>query len=361
MGWLTKFRDECLKVPGQHIDVTATTGMGKTNVLTFVLDGLIRYGGGRNTIVWFDLGKSSEILTISKFKPLHLIIPKTMDVQINLWDEKDTLDVKKTYYDRPEQVWDKLIKSRINVICLQPFVRNPDQFTPPITAMFSTLIDRAHNYDVPIPMDIFFDEFNILAPGKGHAYSPEHAKFGAVMQYNIERLRSLKIRFIASAQGWTHVRKGCRVHFHWIVAKNGCRFNEGRLSKYNAIFDKLKCDQGIICYPENYFSDVVNFKYYGNPEDIGQVRYIGSIRSRDDPRYDPDYLSLEELMGIPAQEPQGDDIDINGSELLALLDEPTREAYYAEAIKTGQYEKTTQKDEVIISYLKSLSGSEAHS
>lgn len=327
-SWQKKFKHECLKRPGQHIMVVATTGFGKTNVLQFVTEGLAETARGE-TIVFFDSGKSSEFLVLGQFAPLNVIVPKSMSIDIIA----EGMDIRIRYMDKATDVWDLLVKSRINIVCIEPYTDDPEAFVPIVIKMFRTLIRKAKAYELPVPLSIIYDEFNNLAPGKNNAHSPEHNRLGAVMQFNVEKLRSFGIRFVGSTQGWTDVRKGMRKHFHWTFAKNGAQFTEGRMARYNTIFESLAENEGILVYPDQKFSDVIHFPYYGEGEDYGTVRYAGELKPRSDPDRDPDRISLEDFLGIIEAEPTEDDetsADIAAPELsipavLELLDDATRE------------------------------------
>lgn len=332
MGWLSKFRNECLQVPGQHILATGTTGTGKTQALYWVVEGLT-VEAPKETIVYFDSGKSSEIAVLSQFKPLNIIIPESMDVEI----EGENIDYRITEISEPADAWTHLYRNRINVVCVEPYIRDPEKFTPVVSQMFTELINLAHEYRIKTPMTVAYDEMNIIAPGKGYAFSPEHAKFGATIQWNIERLRSLGIRFLGSSQGFTQLRLGVRKHFHWHIAKNGTIFKEGRLMRYNQLFEGLRRDQAILIYPENYFSDVLTMPYYGEGEALGRVRYVGSLTEPNDKRYDPDRITLHKFLGKPDPEEAAETPAPDLSEVLNLLDDDTKQAILSALDKGSEH------------------------
>ncbi|MDX9762856.1 MAG: hypothetical protein RBT82_12445 [Desulfomonilia bacterium] len=323
--WQHKFKHECLKRPGQHIMIVATTGFGKTNVLQFITEGLVETAKNE-TIVYFDSGKSSEFLVLGQFAPLNVIVPRTMDIDI----DAPGMDIRVRHMDQATEVWDLLVKSRINVVVIEPYADDPGIFVPIIIKMFRTLIKKARAYELPVPLTVEYDEINNIAPGKNNAHGPDHNRLGAVVQYNVEKLRSLKVRIVGSSQGWTSVRKGLRGHFHWTFAKNGAQFTEGRMARYNAIFESLKEDEGILVYPDQKYSDVIRFPYYGEGDDFGTVRYAGELKPRGDPERDEDRISLDDFLGInddetTATEPAGEGApEISIPAVLELLDDATR-------------------------------------
>lgn len=328
-GWLDKLLDDFIKGKTQHLMNQGVTGSGKTTVLRFILDGFLEYRHYTN--VWFDLGKSSEILVLavglSQGHPLNIILPRTMDIEIEA--PGHDLDIKKSFIDHPEDCWKKIQKGRLNIICIEPFIRDPKIYTPVIARVFDELIELAHDYEIPIPLNVYVDEFNLICPAKGKALSKAHAEAGRKVKYNIERVRSLGIRFIASCQGWTEVMKGCREHFIWQIGLMGTVIPTGRVSRYQSIFDKLTPGRGIILYPDNSFSDVITFPFYGDGEDFGTVRYIGKLTTPDDRRYQEGWITISEFLHIekrelPEEKPEPEETDID---LTELLDEAGEEFY----------------------------------
>lgn len=358
-NWKKIFKTGCIKRPGQHISIPGTTGMGKSNALQFCIDGIARFS--KDTIVIFDSGKSSELLIFSKFKPLHLIIPAGLDVRIAL-NEGVNLDIKKSYFKKPEEIWDLLIQSRINIVCLEAFVLEPEAFTQIIINIFKNLIKRAVRQNIMTPLTVAIEEINRIAPGKGYAHSIEHNRLGAVFEHNIEYIRSMGIRMIGTHQGFKSVRLGVRQHFHWIIAKNGCRFSEGRLARYNFIFEGLAESQGIIIYPDSKYSDVINFDYYGEGRDIGNVTYIGEIVITLPNDYDSDaadaepLILLDDLLGIKKPSDAADvipEISPKVSDAFNLLNDNTKRLIYDEACAAGFGDcEGLDMDLVILKYIQ---------
>jgi len=330
--WVRRLRTGFLQAKIQHCMVVGTTGSGKTTALRYLADGFLECAK-RNTIAWFDPGKSHEVLVLaaglSSPHPLNLIIPRTMDVEIEPADGYE-FDIRKSWVSEPGDVWQKLIRSRVNVIMIEPFNRRADKFAPIIRQIFSELIENAFEYRLPTPLRVFYDEFNKVVPGKGHALSPEHARTGADVEYSIESIRSLGVGMIGSTQGWTDCRKGVREHFTWQVVKRGSEFARGRLSRFNSLFEKLSEEYAYIVYPNRIFSDPIRIPFYGDGEEFGSVRYIGKLTTRDDRRYEDDWMTINEFLGLPDDPDLDDAGDEDGQgpgplspELLTLLDPAT--------------------------------------
>jgi hypothetical protein len=271
-GWIGRFTKEFLKRSGEHLIEVGITGSGKTQGLYWILEGLIHHS--KDTIVWFDSGKSSEILTLSTMKELNLLIPEGLDVEI---ESEREIDVSKTYIGDLNEIWMRLDENRINVITIWSFILDPVIFTEVVAKIFTSLIRYAHEYRIKTPLTIFYDEFHTVAPARGHGLSEKHYRYGSVVQLNIERLRSLKIRFVATTQGWTKIKKGVRDCFNWIICRRGASFSsdQPKLQRFNPLFEKLKTDECIIVYPTKLFSDIIKLPRYDDGESLGRVRYKG--------------------------------------------------------------------------------------
>lgn len=281
MYWQDRFKAEFIQRPGEHLLNLGITGSGKTQDLIWLLDAIIS-GAPNETILWNDAGKSGELLLVGQFGPLHIILPEGMDIDITA----DSVEYTKTWFTDPADVWRSLHKGKINVLCVEPFIRKPQYFTPVITSVFSRLVDMAHDYQLPVPLSIFYDEFHRVAPGKGQAYDSRHAAFGAEIQYNIETLRSLQVRFVASTHGWTKMRKGVRSSFNWFMINRGGSFTSSeqpRLSRFNKRFEKLETHEAILAFPNKVFSDILEIPYYGEGWQYGQIHYNGKITPGNSP------------------------------------------------------------------------------
>lgn len=71
---------------------------------------------------------------------------------------------------------------------------------------------------------------------------------------NIERLRSLGIRFVASTHGITKMGAAVRSSFQWRLYKRyiGGLSDEDQLNEYKGLLKRLKEDEVIISYPNVY-------------------------------------------------------------------------------------------------------------
>ena len=284
-NWLNMFRRGFVERFGQHMLICGITGSGKTQAMFWVLHELKaaeENGKRKEAVVWFDTGKSdimhgsTEFLTLLAFEDLNVLVPKGCDLHVK---NEEIADMLKVQHFTLNNFWDKIERRRINVACIEPFLRTDTVLYGKVFVdLFTQLIDKAHNMQIKMPMAIFFDEFHRLCPARiQDAVSGEHYKLGGIIQMNIERLRSLGIRFVASTHGITKMKAAVRSSFQWRLYKRyiGGLTDEDRLKDYKYLIMKLKEDEAIISYPNGTFSDILSLPYYGYFG--GLVKYEGEI------------------------------------------------------------------------------------
>lgn len=289
-----------LDSPGSHADVVGRTGSGKTNTLFWIVDGLISYN---ENILWIDTGKPAEILPLAFFKPLNVLIPKECKMLIsepspdfiNSLQYSDPAAYEKALTYTPEirekmrkrimirnfnsisDIWDMLEPGKINVVSYQRFIIEPSLFTRVVARLFKDLISRAYNYLLPVPFAVVHDEFQQVAPSTGNELTQYHYKAGAIVQYNIELLRSLRVRFVAGQQNWLKVRPGVRDEFNWYIAKGGADFDYSQqiMRQYNLAHSRLAKNEAIIWKPDKTYNGKTIIPWYADGRWLGEVRYTG--------------------------------------------------------------------------------------
>lgn len=294
--WELKFFREYLSLPGQHSITVGPTGVGKSNLMLWILKAQLEYRrrvpmSQWETIVWFDIGKSSEILNIccGLKVPCQLIMPEMMDVHIELFDPDNTYcDIERVWVANEAQIWQNLSRDRVNIICFEGFIREVDRMVPFIKRTFSSLIDQALDYKLLhiTPMSIYYDEFHNVCPSKGNAASPDIFKHGGDIQLNIEKLRSQGIRFNASCHKWTELRPGVRNAFMFILAMRGANFpgqEQPRLYRYNRKLEQLNTGEVMIAYPGKVLSPPIELPFYSKGHDFGYVYYQGRLAAPEKP------------------------------------------------------------------------------
>jgi hypothetical protein len=283
-NWLEKIADLYFKKPGQHSIIGGPTGTGKTQTIYFNLDGIIHHSP-RETISYFDVAKSGEILRLADLRPLKIFIPagRSLDLKFKKGKEdyasRITFEYFKTDTDNPyEFVFENMEREKINVVCLKPFLREADKYATEISKYSETLMNMAIDLRLNHikPSTHTFDEFHWVAPGQGHALNEEHNKAGVTMQMNIDTLRSMKHRILAATQSWTKIRRGVRTSFMFIWIKRGLMFtktDEPRLARYNEKWESLGPNQTVVVFPRRNFSDYISLPFYGDGDDIGEIYY----------------------------------------------------------------------------------------
>lgn len=282
-----RFVNGFLKVPGQHLLEIGQTGTGKTNGLYYVVDGLVNYAP-QSTIVWIDTGKTSEFLTLAKFRPLHLLIPAGCDIDIVPAEDSPNLDITKSYLVNYEDVWQSLDPNRINIVSFSRFVRDHISHARIISKIFEKLINAAYEYQVPVPMEIFCDEAQFLIPAKHVAMTPQHYKSGLNIVFSLFTLRSLKIRINAAAQSWGTITPAARESFPWLMIRRGAFFFDGKLRRFNELWEKVPKGYCWLVFPTRDFSDaIISLPFYGDGETMGRIYYRGQLSiNRDEEKKD---------------------------------------------------------------------------
>jgi len=290
--------EDIILKPGKHVLAQGYTGGGKTNLLNWLVQGFFSSrslvpSSEWETIVWFDRGKSSEIMQLCKIAPVRLLVPEGCSIELNFFDENEQLyDIEQVHFSNPEQIWRNLDRDRINIVCIQRFLLDPSKFAPVIGRIFKTLIVDSFNYQIhPYNSDkslmlpritLFIDEINNLAPSKGQGSgSRDEAAAGGWIQQNIEQLRSQNIRLIGSVHGWRKVRPGVRSSFPAHVALPGAYYpssEKPKLARFNPLFEKLETGQACFVFEKDIFSDPINLPWLGEGKDLGYILYHGQMK-----------------------------------------------------------------------------------
>jgi hypothetical protein len=280
------------------------TGTGKTQGLYYILEGLIK-NSPESTIVWIDTAKTSEILRLATFRPLNLLIPEGCEIIIHPAEYIDPetgetktykFDIKTTKILNYVDVWKSLDPNRINIISFNRFVRGHIPHSKIVSRVFRKLIDVAYDYEIPVPLDIFIDEFQFVCPARHMAKSPEHYSSGMDIIDSLFTMRSLKVRFITATQSWKVINVAARDSFPWMMIRRGAAFADGKLKRFNDLWERVQEGYCWIVYPSRDYSDnTINLPFYGDGEELGRVFYKGILKvSRPKKKTEPEETEPEE-------------------------------------------------------------------
>lgn len=307
---------------GKHIGIVGTTGGGKTQVLYEVADGLRTFHPSE-VIAWFSTGKSSEDLVLATLGPvmIHVPLDKRIDIESRNYDirienikrndlgmvlertfiltPKEGMDVPTMYpiVERKfkanrtddtemrrldmEALIENLSRDHINVIAIRPFIRKAAEYVKALAEFFRVLYDYAYTYKLKklkiLPIAFFFDELQMIAPSKDHALGPAHSAAATDFEYNVDQMRSFRVRIVGAMQQHNRVKTGVRGGIKWWFVKRGAVFHGvKKLERIQARLDSLGDDETLLWAEEKgYYSDeLLKFKFYGDGEKYGYIYYL---------------------------------------------------------------------------------------
>jgi hypothetical protein len=273
-NWDPKIGIDFFNQPGRHLGIFGHSGVGKTQSAFWVVAEMINRG--EETLVWFDTGKSSDLLRLLDFEDIVALIPSGCDITVKYYQDEYKGHITKKYFASPEHAFNLIEKGKINILMLRPFLQNSEQSTIETTEFFSILIDKAARYELPVPMSFILDEIQYLAPSEGHEFSKKQKSVTVILAHNIDQLRSWGIRIIGVGQDWGRVHRAVRSQFKCLLLRQGVFFysDAPRLAAFNKTWEMLGQDQMIFVFSDRYFSDPMYAPFYGDGDDIGQIRYI---------------------------------------------------------------------------------------
>lgn len=271
--WFSEFDRNFLAKPGGHLLGIGITGSGKTQKAYYLVKKLLKF----ETIVWFDCGKSynlgkyEEIGPLFNFNiPVNIIVPAGVEMRI----ENSPVPV---YYEKTMSgfdIWDKIKPDCINIISLTRFFLMPDLFGKYCKDIFIDLIQTAMSKKERInhllPMAIFYDELSDIAPSKTLTQQSSQHNIASVISFNITKLRSFGIRFVAFTQSYHNIYTPVRQSFNWILACRGTylKWDEPAIRDYNPLHSKLEIPQAVLWWPDRSFHGVWRFKLFHSPGNI---------------------------------------------------------------------------------------------
>lgn len=268
-----EFENNFLKKPGEHLLGIGITGSGKTQKAYYFAKKLIPY----DTLIWFDTGKScnfgetAEIAPLFTFGiPVNIIIP--MGMKINIEGSPVPFTIKEA--PRPGDIWDLCEPGMINIVSINPYFIEPELYAKYTAHAFRELIiiskNKIERIRSLLPMSIFHDEFQDVAPSENMTLSASHRNSAKLMAWNINKLRSIGVRICGFSQKYMFIFPNCRIAFTWILCCRGAYFEreDPDLVAFNKMYKRLEIWQAILWFPKRLFQHKWRFRMYQGPEGL---------------------------------------------------------------------------------------------
>ena len=286
--WERRLETEFIGRPGQHLCEIGRPGTGKTQGLYYLVDKIME--AGREQILWFDIGKGDEILTLPHyFGPTTIFTPPGCEVAIQYRDPLDAFgrpyDIEFKTISRMADVWQNIQPGRINICSFDPFILDPGIILEQVSDLFERLIRLAFRRQVIRPLAIVYDEFHNVCPAHGYGFAST-AKEAAtqrralnIIKRNVQKLRVEEYRMIVTAHEWQQLYKGVRTAFEWVMIRRGAKFggDEPKLKQYNPRWAGCPTEQCYIALPTRDHSAPLALPYYEDGARLGRVVYRGLL------------------------------------------------------------------------------------
>ena len=286
--WERRLENEFIHRFGQHLCEVGRPGTGKTQGLYYLVDKIKEYG--REQILWFDIGKGDEILTLPHyFGPCTIFTPPGCDLSIRMRDPVDVFgnpyDIEYRTISQEADIWKNIQPGRINICSFDPFILDPTITLEHVSGLFERLIRLAFRREIIRPLAIFYDEFHNTCPSQGYGYATT-AREGAkqrrmlnVIKRNIQKLRVEEYRMIVSTHEWQQLFKGVRTAFEWVMMRRGAKFgsDEPKLQQFNPRWAGCTTEQCYVALPTREHTAPLRLPYYLDGARLGSVTYRGML------------------------------------------------------------------------------------
>ena len=251
--------------PGEHGWIIGTTGAGKTSFMLEVLRGL-KKAAPKETIIWRDYGKESELLGILQFHDIKLFHPKGTTFTVAKMNKKQkellgSHEIEQFEFETPKDILNNLQKKGVNAIATRRYLRSPKLFINFWSEFFENFINMALNYELPRPLSFFIDEMNNITPADGHAFAPGQSQLIQLLVYNTQNLRALEARLIPSTQGLASLNKGMRLQMQYYFFKRNNEQIDIDIKHFLTAqipIQRLRKDQIIVAGPSREYSDPIS-------------------------------------------------------------------------------------------------------
>jgi hypothetical protein len=270
------FDKEFLHGVGMHLLGLGQTRTGKTQKAYQIVKWQLKRG---DTIVWFDSGKSGEILPLCDFgKPINVITPAGTNVEIT--GCKNRVDCVSPLIER--DYWNNIKKGAINIFSYRRAFRDVTDLSRYGANLVKGLVDASYDeMPLPTPLSVHIDEFAAVCPSEKLMENQYQKSMASRVSLALKNLGSMGIKICAYDQNWKDIYPNARRQFPFLMVcrSPGLGIDSGLPDRYRNSFSDLKVDQAQFIFPWREWKGYWHFKFFPQPEGLS-VRYSGQVLSR---------------------------------------------------------------------------------
>ena len=271
-----EFEKEFLKGAGMHLLGLGQTRTGKTQKAYQIVKWQMNRG---DTIVWFDSGKSGEILPLCALGwPINIITPAGTTVKV----EGSTGRVDYSSPSLEREFWNEIRPRTINIFSFRRAFRDVVDLSRYGANIMKGLVDASYDeIPLPTPLSVHIDEFASVCPSFNLMENPYQKAMASRVSLALKNLGSMGIKICAYDQSWRDIYPNARRQFPFLMlCRNpGLGQDAGLPDRYRNSFSNLKVDSANIVFPWREWKGAWKFRYFPLPDNMN-VRYSGQVLSR---------------------------------------------------------------------------------
>jgi hypothetical protein len=275
-----EFEKEFLSGVGMHLLGLGQTRTGKTQKAYQIVKWQLNRG---DTIVWFDSGKSGEILPLCGFgRPVNIITPAGMKVVVS--DLKE--DIISEEVENPSDFWECIKPKAINVFSFRRAFRDVVDLSKYGANIMKGLVDASYDeIPLPTPLAVHIDEFAQVCPAFNLMEDGYQKAMASRVSLALKNLGSMGIKICAYDQSWKDIYPNARRQFPFLmVCRNpGLGQDAGLPDRYRNSFSDMRVDTAQFIFPWREWKGYWHFKYFPIPEGLS-VKYSGKLTYKE-PRH----------------------------------------------------------------------------
>jgi len=240
-----RFYDEFLCQHGKHLFIFGTTGGGKTQKGYAMVDWLKQL----ETQIWFDTGKTNEILPLLCLGlKVRIIVPTRTDIKIQINNE-DIIDHPEVVrVNSPNEALDSIAtgsrdhnhhhkRDTITIISFRNSFSRKEVAVQWVAEFFEQLAERCRLSTMPniFPASLHVDESQWAMAGKRISVEGERSRASEVITENALELRSAGVRLVLYAQSYMNIPPAARENMLFNILCKGASVTSdenGNLSKW---------------------------------------------------------------------------------------------------------------------------------